>query len=113
MKSGLIIGLCLFSQAVFADGLPVITVQPASQIVSPGGTATLTVTATGAASLQWRFNGTDIPGATSLDAANPERPDHQQRLLHGGGEKRHQLGAKSDGLAFGGLRFGWRSAFFK
>jgi hypothetical protein len=65
MKSGLIIGLCLFSQVVFADGLPVITVQPASQIVSPGGTATLTVTATGAASFQWRFNGTDIPGATS------------------------------------------------
>ena len=65
MKSGLIIGLCLFSQVVFADGLPVITVHPASQIVSPGGTATLTVTATGAASFQWRFNGTDIPGATS------------------------------------------------
>jgi hypothetical protein len=65
MKSGLIIGLCLFSQAVFAEGLPVITVQPASQTVSPGDTATLTVTATGATSFQWRFNGADIPGATS------------------------------------------------
>jgi hypothetical protein len=65
MKPGLIIGLCLFSQAVFADGLPVITVQPTSQIVSPGGTATLTVTATGATSYQWRFNGADISGATS------------------------------------------------
>lgn len=65
MKSGLIIGLCLFSQVVFADGLPVITVQPASKIVSPGGSTTLTVTATGATSFQWRFNGTDISGATS------------------------------------------------
>lgn len=65
MKSGLIIGLCLFSQAVFAAGLPVITVPPASQTVSPGSTATLTVTATGATSFQWRFNGADISGATS------------------------------------------------
>ena len=65
MKSGLIIGLCLFSQAVFADGLPVITVPPASQTVSPGNTATLTVTATGATSFQWRFNGADISGATT------------------------------------------------
>ena len=65
MKSGLIVGLCLFSQAVFADGLPVITVPPANQIVSPGNTATLTVTATGATSFQWRFNGTDIPGAAN------------------------------------------------
>jgi hypothetical protein len=65
MKSGLIIGLCLFSQVVFADGLPVITVPPASQAVSPGNTATLTVTATGATSFQWRFNGADISGATT------------------------------------------------
>jgi hypothetical protein len=74
MKSGLIIGLCLFSQAVFADGLPVITVQPASQIVSPGGAATLTVAATGATSYQWRFNGSDISGATSstLQIANAQ-----------------------------------------
>jgi hypothetical protein len=65
MKSGLIIGLCLFSPAVFADGLPVITVPPASQIVSPGNTATLTVTATGVTSFQWRFNGADISGSTT------------------------------------------------
>jgi hypothetical protein len=65
MKLGLIIGLCLFSRAVFADGLPVITVSPASQTVLPGNTATLTVTATGATSFQWRFNGADISGATA------------------------------------------------
>jgi hypothetical protein len=65
MKLGLIIGLCFFSQAVFADGLPVITVSPASQTVLPGNTATLTVTATGATSFQWRFNGVDISGATT------------------------------------------------
>jgi hypothetical protein len=65
MKLRFIIGLCLSSQAIFADGLPVITVQPTNQIVSPGGTATLVVTATGATSFQWRFNGTDILGATN------------------------------------------------
>jgi hypothetical protein len=65
MKRQLIVGLCLFSQVVFADGLPVITVPPASQIVSPGSTATLAVTATGATGFQWRFNGTDISGATN------------------------------------------------
>jgi hypothetical protein len=70
MKSGLIIGLCLFSQVVLANGLPAITVQPASQplwsqVVSPGNTATLEVTATGATGFQWRFNGADISGATN------------------------------------------------
>ena len=65
MKLGLIIGLCVYSQAVFADVLPVITVQPTNQIVLPGGTATLTVAVTGATSFQWRFNGADILGATN------------------------------------------------
>ena len=65
MKLGIIIELCLFSQAVFADGLPVITVPPTNQIVSPGDTATLTVATTGATNFQWRFNGADISGATS------------------------------------------------
>ena len=65
MKLGFIIGLCLFSPVVFADGLPVITVQPTNRIVSPGATATLTVTATGATSYQWRFNGADIFDATN------------------------------------------------
>ncbi len=65
MKLGLIIGLCVFSQAVLADGLPVITVQPTNEIVSPGDTATLTVAATGATSFQWRFNGVDISGETN------------------------------------------------
>jgi len=62
----------LLMQAVFADGLPVITVQPANQTVARGSTATLAVTATGATSYQWRFNGADISGATSstLQVAN-------------------------------------------
>jgi hypothetical protein len=71
MKIGLIIGLCVFSQVVLADGLPVITVQPTNQIVSPGNTATLMVAATGATSFQWRFNGTDISGATSATLQIP------------------------------------------
>ena len=65
MKLGLITGLCIFSQVVLADSLPVITVQPTNQVVLPGGPATLTVTVTGATSFQWRFNGADIFGATN------------------------------------------------
>jgi hypothetical protein len=65
MKLGLIIGLCVFAQAVFADGLPVVTVQPTNQIVSPGDNATMKITATDATSFQWRFNGTDISGTTN------------------------------------------------
>lgn len=46
---------------------PSITTQPASQTVATGGTATFSVVASGTAPLsyQWRFNGTNISGATS------------------------------------------------
>jgi len=45
---------------------PFITAQPQSQTVPPGSNAIFTVFATGAAplSFQWRFNGTNISGAT-------------------------------------------------
>ncbi len=51
---------------------PSIGVQPANQIVSPGATATFTVTATGP-QLQylWFFNGNPIPGATSSSLIIP------------------------------------------
>lgn len=48
-----------------ATNPPVITVQPADQIVNAGSTATFTVTATGATSYQWNLNGSPIGGATS------------------------------------------------
>lgn len=45
---------------------PAITAQPAAQSVTAGGTATFTVTATGAdLAYQWRRDGKDIAGATS------------------------------------------------
>jgi len=46
---------------------PSITAQPLSQTVAEGSTATLSVTASGTAPLryQWRFNGTNLPGATN------------------------------------------------
>lgn len=42
-----------------------ITEQPAAQTVGQGGTATFSVTATGAQSYQWQKNGTNISGATT------------------------------------------------
>jgi len=52
---------------VYVVGAPVITTQPQSQTVSVGQSATFTVDAWGAPPLsyQWRFNGTDRPGATT------------------------------------------------
>lgn len=46
---------------------PLINTQPQSQIVSVGAPATFSVTANGTAPLsyQWRFNGTNLPGATT------------------------------------------------
>ncbi len=50
---------------------PAITTQPQSQTVSEGDTARFTVAATGAPTLryQWRFNGTNVYGATRTSYA--------------------------------------------
>ena len=45
--------------------VPVITQQPVSQTILPGGSVTFTVVATGATSYQWQRNGTSVSGATS------------------------------------------------
>jgi hypothetical protein len=62
------------------SNLPVITSQPANQAVVAGGTASFSVTASGTAPLayQWRFNGTNLSGAT-----NPAliRPNVQQSMV--------------------------------
>ncbi len=52
--------------ALFADVAPVITTQPAAQSATVGGAVELVATAAGAPlpTLQWRRNGTAIPGAT-------------------------------------------------
>ncbi len=52
---------------------PVITVQPASQSVAAGATATFSVTATGTPPLayQWMGNGTAIGGATASSYTTP------------------------------------------
>lgn len=44
--------------------LPVITAQPVSATVTSGGSASFSVTATGATGYQWTFNGNNIGGAT-------------------------------------------------
>lgn len=74
MKPIFLIVLLMISRVIFADNLPVFSLQPANQTVSPGGTATLVSLATGATSYQWRFNGADISGATgaTLQVANAQ-----------------------------------------
>jgi Matrixin len=44
--------------------LPVITAQPVGATVTTGGSASFSVTATGATGYQWTFNGSNIGGAT-------------------------------------------------
>ncbi|MFC1586652.1 immunoglobulin domain-containing protein, partial [Fibrobacterota bacterium] len=53
--------------------LPVITVQPAGQVVTEGQTASFGVTATSSVAMtyQWRKNGTPIAGATSAGYTTP------------------------------------------
>jgi hypothetical protein len=52
---------------------PSITTQPVNQTVTPGQTATFSVTATGTATLtyQWKKNGATISGATSSSYSTP------------------------------------------
>src|SRR5438093_319184 len=59
---------------IFADSLPIISTPPQSLTVSVGSNAVLSVTGSGASSYQWRFNGSDITGATnaSLTVTNAE-----------------------------------------
>ena len=50
---------------VWAVPLPSIIGQPVSQTVNAGGSTTLSVAASGAASYQWQLNGSNITGATN------------------------------------------------
>jgi hypothetical protein len=57
-----------FTPALGAAQSPVITTQPKSQTAIVGDTVTFSVAATGAAPLkyQWRFNGSNLSGATNM-----------------------------------------------
>src|SRR3954469_4668583 len=60
--------------AASADTLPIISTPPQSLAVAVGSNVVLSVTASGATSYQWRFNGTDLSGATgaSLTVSNSQ-----------------------------------------
>ena len=78
MKLGnLLLPLMVTACTALADGLPVITTQPQSDKRSPGVPVTFSVVSANATDFQWRFNGTNIPGATSstLPIANPQTTD--------------------------------------
>jgi hypothetical protein len=53
------------SYQVTTNSLPVILQGPTNQLVAPGGTLTLTVVASNAATYQWFFNSAPIAGATN------------------------------------------------
>ena len=61
----------LVTLSAFAQTLPVITTSPTNVTVYPGNTATFNVTATGATSYQWIFQGAPIAGATSATLQVP------------------------------------------
>ncbi|MBL7998065.1 MAG: immunoglobulin domain-containing protein [Candidatus Kapabacteria bacterium] len=56
---------------------PVVTVQPTAPVIAIGGTFTLSVTATGAVSYQWKKDGTALPGGTmsTYEIRNASRSD--------------------------------------
>lgn len=53
------------TQSAATGGAPSITTQPSGQTVGAGGSATFVVTAGGATTYQWFFNGSPISGATA------------------------------------------------
>jgi hypothetical protein len=68
------VGVATSAVATLAvSGPPVITGQPASQNAAAGSAVTFSVTATGTSPLsyQWRFNGTDLVGATNTRLTLP------------------------------------------
>lgn len=65
MKPIFLVVFLTFMPLCRADSLPVFTLQPTNQLVTPGSTVTFNALATGATCYQWRFNGADILGATN------------------------------------------------
>ena len=89
MKTSLLLpAFVLGCLSTFAqDTAPVITQSPVSQIVSPGASVTLSVTATGdALRYQWTYNGDVIPGATetalTLPSVTTESSGAYQALVY-------------------------------
>jgi hypothetical protein len=60
----LALGIFSITLSLVVDSLPVITLQPQSLVTNSSGNPTFSVSATGATSYQWCFNGTNLPGAT-------------------------------------------------
>jgi hypothetical protein len=65
MKTLIILLGGFLPQWIFADSLPIFSLQPTNQTAIPGYNITFNVLAAGATTYQWRFNGSDILSATN------------------------------------------------
>ncbi len=63
--------------ALTVNSKPVITTQPSDMVVVKGSVVTISVSATGGSSYQWKFNGAAIPGATQ---ASYELPSYTESM---------------------------------
>ena len=85
-----------------SNAAPGIVIEPQNQTVNQGQTAAFNVTAIGSPPLayQWRFDGTNLAGATASSYTCHQRPIHQCRQLHGRDHqfpgRRHQFGRHAD-----------------
>src|SRR5580692_2544149 len=77
---------------------PVILSQPQSITINTASTATFTVVATNAATYQWQFGGSNIPGATNStlsydDATNSQAGSYSVEVTSSGGESTNSQAA--------------------
>ena len=86
-----------------SNAAPGIVIGPQNQTVNQGQNAAFNVTAIGSSPLayQWRFDGTNLAGATASSYTCHRRPVHQCRQLHGRDHqfpgRRHQFGGHAGG----------------